>query len=115
MRRGRAYAPQPCGCAAAARGHVLVLPRVGSAPAPAWSGWSGREDAVRSAALGRVARDDVVPDLRGSPAGVRITRGAAGGPTATEVTPSPTDSTMPPASWPRMAGNRPSGSEPSSV
>ena len=33
----------------------------------------------------------------------------------TDVTPSPTDSTIAPASWPRIDGKRPSGSEPSSV
>jgi hypothetical protein len=33
----------------------------------------------------------------------------------TEVTPGPTSTTMPAPSWPRMAGNRPSGSAPDSV
>ena len=36
-------------------------------------------------------------------------------PTCSEVTPSPTSSTMPPPSWPRITGNRPSGSAPDSV
>ena len=36
-------------------------------------------------------------------------------PTSSEVTPSPTASTMPPPSWPRMAGKMPSGSSPDSV
>lgn len=36
-------------------------------------------------------------------------------PTATECTPSPTDSTIQPASCPKMEGNNPSGSNPSSV
>ena len=36
-------------------------------------------------------------------------------PTATEVTPSPMASTMAPASWPRIEGNKPSGSWPLSV
>ena len=31
------------------------------------------------------------------------------------MTPAPTDSTMHPASWPRIDGKMPSGSEPSSV
>ena len=47
--------------------------------------------------------------------GIRVSSGMTWSPFFTEVTPGPTSTTTPAPSWPRIAGNNPSGSAPESV